>query len=1308
MVRGLGGIRSSHNLLTRTLRYCVGNEIAQANVEAIAAAYAPTAEIKLDSYDSPWRSLGLIFSLVGKPDLAHVAFDKAINWFETVLSTDVMEPTVLRGARLTMKVLCHSQASANRLSNGSLQEALDCFDRVAITDPDARTSRHLRVNYARLSFLANHYHLDDAAVFAERAKEVYKPSSSIHPSIQFLVEELDVLWRMVRFVVEVGDSDALHNSVTRVMSFDETLKRASLEGNWGLGRDLGVPSVLKNYLAVVDLCTPSPSEASQAVGAIVDFLAQHGLNPDQSIRDRAALLLARSIFSKAISYQSVAEFAASLQETISTCKVAAKRLSLADALVFNQISHGFTDFVTMDVMRFPNDVRGLNERTAVIRSICLAAEEAKISLRPEWWEAVTKLLLEDQEVRPGTVMASGVAATAKQFGNSLRMRIDQTSTGDSLPINTYLERAALSQCDKFLKAAVDEILSSQAKPNQLINSLKEASSVYIYARLKPEPYLFETALRCLQSVSSALAMPVLSLWILGDLNLEEMLWTRLGQVFESLMQHSESAPDVLPLSLSTLVEHNEKAALDFLFGRNTELQDIMLPVVCCALAEKEQLVIRKLITTAVAGGKVWSFEYEQSAREVVASLSKTVQEDSANGCIYDRAARQLVVRRLARSISHQPNLAPVVEKLLKFQVKTVRYADLEQQLVGEANTRETLDLDPVESVSSLSDSDAVEVLSTVAGNITNYTSSELITARSITLALLQREFISCQINEKQNDEMRSNIAHLFVQYLPPVPLAGNWSSRSWSGDLNKALSHDELFAACRHLLELLLSSQMLGEALATLEHYDLSSSWGLARWLSEIRQMSAKSTETGEAYITTCRACLKAILTSERKSVTYSRFGTSSREVVEWREQSDIPAGAIGDLILPRILDHAADIVSSLPQEIDEYHERRQLICGAVPVLASKGVLAPLCADLVARVPSLEWRERDICLAFIKEALRSDLEQPVVSRAIESRLKNRSLKTKWVENADLVSLLCGLPAETGNKFTDMFYKNMTPGEIIKSEKHWTKIEWIAREIKSPDDFITRLEGVINTAETLSRSASRQGQGLGAWATVLSEVCSKIGKYGSINTSQAEAHRLVEFANVILFGQRVEQLLLGSSRHIKSPEEGTLKTLVYVLDNWEQIAIELIRKVRNKGKLNCLGIAELLALREYRGEFEHVHEIVNTIIEARLALENPNLMVSCIEVCLRQQDLDGLETLFLNGLAASVKSSSETGAAFLAKVLRSFWHLQEVRLSMLILEKSLAQLKSAPHKVAHNSLKRALKLADEHLRLEFQNPPLLSL
>src|SRR5260370_5731829 len=97
----------------------------------------------------------------------------------------------------------------------------------------------------------------------------------------------------------------------------------------------------------------------------------------------------------------------------------------------------------------------------------------------------------------------------------------------------------------------------------------------------------------------------------------------------------------------------------------------------------------------------------------------------------------------------------------------------------------------------------------------------------------------------------------------------------------------------------------------------------------------------------------------------------------------------IAELILPYVLEHAQNVVSSFPQQIDKYAKRRQVLCAAVPALASAGVLAPLCADLVERVLSMEnWGQgRTLCLAFIEEALRIGTDQEAVIRSITSILK---------------------------------------------------------------------------------------------------------------------------------------------------------------------------------------------------------------------------------------------------------------------------------------------------------------------------------
>lgn len=1303
---------SSFNLLASTLRYIRDDEIVKDNIATIAAAYDPSHEINPDAYDSPWRSLALVFSLTGKSDLARTAFDRAIDWFEAVTERGNPASKLLLVARLTMKALCQLQAGqVDKISSESFEEEMKLLDDViaANPNPETRIWHLLQMNYARLSFLVKRYNLDDASTFAEKAQACYRPSRPIHHTISFLLEEIDLLRRTARLGIEVGDRNILDKVLAQLLSFSDAFQRATLEGAWEAGNDLGVLEALKVYLATVDSCVPDPSEASHAVELVVDFLVRQKLQPNQSIHDRASLLLARSLVPPALGLKYAPEIAAFWQEAALLCTVAAKQLGLNQELLSKRIGRVVTDFVEVHVARFFGSRSDLDTRKAVIQSLCLTEKEGLIPIGNDVWRAIAKVLLRDLNVPIEAINASQLATAAEKFGSELRMRIDQLSLDTSPLFQSHLNGEALTYCKRFFETSIEKILLSHDEASQTVRSLQDAATVYTYSQLDPGTHIWDTALHCLQSGPPSLALSVLTSWMLDDPDLKERLWGNLRVVLVSLSEHDKSVPSILFSGVTALMENNQQAVLRLLFGNDPELQEIMLPVVRCVLDSKDQPASQEtLLAWTMATKTAWRprSDHENHARKTLATLLKAVSEDSSQRVVYEQASRALIARWIAVQTTHEHSaLVPIVAKLLVAQVMAISPNELEQYLLSGNGLGRDISAGLVETVKNFLDKEAVELLDMMCQHATSYSLSEFYIVRSLVLAILSRESIRRQLGENPDEEQRNHIAQMLIRYFPPSSPTGQWSSRIGSGDLEKALSHDDVFTACRHLVGLLLRSsmQMASHTLASLGRWDCTGIWGLVRWLADVRVVAEQSIATAGALSKSCRECLTAILTSESESMTY--YGKNNEYIVSWREKADLPP-IIAELILPHVLEHAQNVVSSFPQQIDKYAKRRQVLCAAVPALASAGVLAPLCADLVERVLSMEnWGQgRTLCLAFIEEALRIDTDQEGVISSITSILKGTTSGKPWTMDRDVVSLLSGLPGKKGELFTVLLYEHTSPSAIVNDEKLWVMAKWISSGIEDLSDLSARLKEIIEIAQLNARSRLTRKQGLGAWATVISAVCSKTRGYRSTHIPLADVIGFMEFVNLPLFGRYTSKLWVASSKQ----DSSTRHAVDEAIEEWERVVLKLVKEAPDKAKLSGIGIPWLLRLRELQIDFRRVHDLANAIVQTELVVQNPELVIACMDVCLEQQDLDSVETILGQGMAITAKSSPEAGAVFLANALRSFWHLGESSLSWLLLKSVFRQLRTPSYGISEEAMENICKLASEQLRQRFKNPPDLSL
>jgi hypothetical protein len=153
---------------------------------------------------------------------------------------------------------------------------------------------------------------------------------------------------------------------------------------------------------------------------------------------------------------------------------------------------------------------------------------------------------------------------------------------------------------------------------------------------------------------------------------------------------------------------------------------------------------------------------------------------------------------------------------------------------------------------------------------------------------------------------------------------------------------------------------------------------------------------------------------------------------------------------------------------------------------------------------------------------------------------------------------------------------------------------------------------------------------------------------------------------------------------------------------------LIKEAPDKARLSDIGLPWLLRLRELQMDFRHVHDMTNAIVQDELVLQNPELVIACMDVCLEQQDLDSVETFLRQGTAIAAKSNSEAGAFFLANALSSFWQLDESSLSWLLLRGVFRQLRKPSYGISEKAMKNICRRTNEQLRQRFKNPPDLSL
>lgn len=141
---------------------------------------------------------------------------------------------------------------------------------------------------------------------------------------------MDELYRILRFVVEVADAVALRATTERVHSFANVLERATREGQWETGSDLGVRPALKLYLHCVDYTVPDLDEAARGIGAVTDFLSHHGLQTGQSQGSQGSRLLERSLSASLLSAENPRAAASSCQKTMRQTVTLAGKLGLPE------------------------------------------------------------------------------------------------------------------------------------------------------------------------------------------------------------------------------------------------------------------------------------------------------------------------------------------------------------------------------------------------------------------------------------------------------------------------------------------------------------------------------------------------------------------------------------------------------------------------------------------------------------------------------------------------------------------------------------------------------------------------------------------------------------------------------------------------------------------------------------------------------------------------------------------------------------------------------------------------------------------
>jgi hypothetical protein len=725
----------SRHLLVRGLRYARECAFAKKRLVVVAEGFDPSIEDRPDGYDSPWRSLGLLFRICDRPDLSDTAFKRAEQWFETMLAAATENP-VLRAAWLTMQALCRSQAGkAGGVSAELLQLVKSSLQSMQTTNAEF-WSRHVSLNCRRIDFLAHYCHIDNEDEFVLRQADSLEALAA-RKTVQELKNAVFALWGDCRLAVEVGDSEILLNNLQRMWNIGELIVLACNSGELESGRETEVALLLRGYLAAIDFCEPTSDEAVRGLDVICPVVHAFRLQGTQAIEDRAALLLARSVVANTVVMSDVPQMVESIAGSIARCVDVAKRVGLNSELISRRIRHAFLEFAAGDVRRYCAALASAHDRIETLKHVCSAARSLKVQLDSATVKDITALCIAGAEL-PVAPLAFDAPTN---FGESLRNRaLDFTNSAPG-DVTSALQEAIASECKRFFHAASLKALSTVRDPVECVGLLRQTAGVFTAAGILSPSLIWEAALFCLKEAPLDTFDTIVGQWVLDDAQLGEALWAKgwqwsnLRSVLNILLGKCGENATAIAQVVRLLADRNTGATLAYLFGESQDLLKVMQPVVR-VVVQSENSSVWPLVREWLVNASSLSANRDTLVRKYVANLLEVFPENSAEGETVLSAARALIaLRQAALQSTSQPHLAPVAAFLQELQSATRSRSEVVRALnldADEQNPRMTME------TTQLSKGEADRVLALLCQNVAVYSFSELLTARQMVAALLER------------------------------------------------------------------------------------------------------------------------------------------------------------------------------------------------------------------------------------------------------------------------------------------------------------------------------------------------------------------------------------------------------------------------------------------------------------------------------------------------------------------------------------------------------------------------------------------
>lgn len=1275
---------SSRHLLVRGLRYGCDSAIAKKKLLLMAEELDPAVEEQRAGYDSPWRSLALLFRICDRPDLADAAFRRAEQWFDHVLTAETKN-SVLKAARLTMQALSRSQAGkAGGVSSASLRLVKSSLQSFKIVDPES-WSRHISLNFRRISFLAHYFQVDNIEEFELSELGLVETVPARNTAQELGGKMLD-LWGNCRLAVEVADRKILLDKLQRILTVGGAIALACNSGELQPCTQAEVVSLLKGYFGAIDFCEPTVDEAVIALDTVSPVIQVFRLNGIQAIEERAGLFLARSIFAPTVAMPDLPEMVESIAQSIAKCVDSAKRVGFRTDVISRRVKHTFLQFTSGDVRNYCAALSSPHDRIETLKHMCSAARSLNVDLDSETVKDITALCVAGKDL-PTDLLGLDAAT---RFGVALCTPALVFANDAPQNVSNALQEAITSECKRFFHAAALEALSTVADPIESTRLLHESVQVFTAAEIRSPSTVWQAALFCLNEAPLSAFDTIVGHWILADADLEQALWTKgwrwskLDDVLTLLLNKCGSDAAPIAKILRRFADRNAAATLEYLFGESRDVQKTMEPVVSAVL-RSENPAAWPLVRAWIANSSFFP-NREALLRDSVAALLEVFLEESEEGHTLVSAARALIALRQATlQTKSQPHLAPVAAYLNEVQLAAKGRLELVRMLALKAD-----DDNPqvILETAQLSAFDATQLLDLLCRNSIVYTFSELLAARKMAKAILERTSVRWQ----------STIADLFIRYAQPeVP--DRWTSRFGSSD-GEHLQHSEVFERVRSIADALASSDFVSASQVTANLLLLAPTnvWEVAWLLADLKPLAHRTKDIFHAYREACHSCLNAILTSESAEVTYESNQTKTR--IAWRVRRRTPA-IVEEVICANILEHADEVIAILPRTFDQPDEFLVIIRAGLSVLqpAAQG---SLCATLTERVPDLTyWSDgRDVGLEVIRHLLTLEKTAESAASAVESTLRARRSKKPWTEDNDLVARLCGLPAPIGDRFAKLLFEQVSPREMATAQTRRQLLASLAGQMNCAIDLSNRLGPVLTEA----RSAASKGAagGLGVWATLVSTICERLWGWRR-SFQDRDVAEVLSFLNLSAFGEAV--IRWPVVRQPRNSESGNTGFVSDAIGAWHSAVLRGLRTAPGL-VLKHAEVATLLKLHEQGMEFEEVSELLEALRAE--APRHHSVLLACLEVTLAHQDLDGIVRLLDAAMPAEPETRDVIAETFVVEAMRCFARAAEFDLAAVCFSAVSESMRKRAGEGPVKRLDVALAFAGKTLKQEFPGAPTLVL